>query len=80
MNDRTALRDRLQRLASAGFGDGDVRTIRAVPLKLDGKGKKGPPTILEVRGEAYMERSDFAALNASRVAASTPASAALSTA
>ncbi len=40
----------------------NVRTIRAVPLRLRGKGW---PDVLEVRGEIYWPRRDFAAFNAS---------------
>ncbi len=38
---------------------GNLRTIKAVPLKLRGK----TPKILEVRGEVYMQTADFEALN-----------------
>ncbi|MDH3714918.1 MAG: NAD-dependent DNA ligase LigA [Gammaproteobacteria bacterium] len=38
---------------------GNVRTIRNVPLRLQGK----PPALLEVRGEVYMTRKGFAAIN-----------------
>ena len=37
----------------------NVRTIKDVPLRLNGK----PPAILEVRGEIYMSHKEFAALN-----------------
>ncbi|HWL66709.1 MAG TPA: NAD-dependent DNA ligase LigA, partial [Actinomycetota bacterium] len=37
----------------------NVKTIRAVPLKLRGK----PPEIIEVRGEIYMRTDDFEKLN-----------------
>jgi len=37
----------------------NVRTIRTIPLRLRGT----PPPVLEVRGEIYMNRADFAALN-----------------
>lgn len=55
-------------LRAATRGDGttgedithNVRTIRAVPLKLAGD---KVPAILEVRGEIFMSRSGFAALN-----------------
>jgi DNA ligase (NAD+) len=40
----------------------NLRTIRGLPLRIDDAGD------LEVRGEAYMERADFAALNAARAA------------
>lgn len=39
----------------------NVRTIDAVPLKLRGT---RPPALLEIRGEVYMPRAGFAALNA----------------
>lgn len=39
----------------------NVRTIADLPQKLKGKGW---PEVLEVRGEVYMSRHDFAALNA----------------
>jgi len=42
----------------------NLRTIRAIPLRL----RDGSPDLLEVRGEVYMRRSDFEALNR-RVAA-----------
>ena len=53
---------------AATRGDGErgedvtanVRTIRAVPLKLHGQGW---PPLLEVRGEIYMPRSGFEAFN-----------------
>ena len=38
----------------------NIRTIPAVPLRLRGK----PPSLIEVRGEVYMRRDDFEALNA----------------
>jgi len=37
----------------------NVRTIHGVPLRLKG----GSPALLEVRGEIYMEKADFARLN-----------------
>ena len=37
----------------------NLRTIRDIPLRLNGK----PPKILEVRGEVYMTHKDFFALN-----------------
>ena len=45
----------------------NLRTIRSIPLVLRGKGKI-PPAI-EVRGEAFMEREEFNAMNARRAAA-----------
>ncbi|NND69401.1 MAG: NAD-dependent DNA ligase LigA [Halioglobus sp.] len=38
----------------------NVRTIRSIPLQLRGS---GCPAVLEVRGEVYMPRAGFAALN-----------------
>ena len=58
------------RLAVAATrGDGEVgedvtpnvRTIRAIPHRLRGG---HAPAVLEIRGEVYMTRRDFAALNA----------------
>ncbi len=58
-------------------GDGSVgedvthnlRTIRDVPQRL---ATDLPPEMLEVRGEVYMERQDFARLNQRRAAAGEP--------
>ena len=58
-------------------GDGSVgedvtanlRTIRDIPQRMGGA---GVPTALEVRGEVYMERAQFLALNAARAAAGEP--------
>jgi DNA ligase (NAD+) len=47
----------------------NVRTIRDVPQRLLAD---EPPPVLEVRGEVFMERADFAALNAAREAAGEP--------
>ena len=46
----------------------NVRTIRDIPQRLVGES----PPVLEVRGEVYMERQDFLALNERRVAAGEP--------
>ncbi len=40
----------------------NVRTIRSIPLKL----KSRSPSLLEVRGEVYMDKQDFAELNRQR--------------
>ena len=56
---------------AATRGDGEtgedvtqnIRTIRCIPLRLHA-GDQGPPAVLEVRGEVYLRRDDFEALNA----------------
>ena len=60
-------------LAGGTRGDGSVgeevtanlRTIRSIPLALRGPAKERPRRI-DVRGEAYMRKRDFAQLNAER--------------
>ncbi len=47
----------------------NVRTIRDIPQRLL---VDDPPPLLEVRGEVYMERADFEALNARRAQAGEP--------
>ncbi len=47
----------------------NLRTIHDIPQRLDGDTL---PSVLEVRGEVYMERADFIALNAAREAAGEP--------
>jgi DNA ligase (NAD+) len=42
----------------------NVRTIADIPQRLGGS----PPALLEVRGEVYMAKADFAALNAAQAA------------
>ncbi len=62
-------RDGLLELA-ATRGDGttgddvtqNIRTIRSIPLRLEGR----VPALLEVRGEVYLPKKKFAALNAER--------------
>jgi DNA ligase (NAD+) len=55
----------LVRAATRGDGETgedvthNVCTIRQIPLRLNGS----PPALLEIRGEIYMRRDDFAALN-----------------
>jgi DNA ligase (NAD+) len=43
----------------------NLRTVRSLPLRLMKKNKE-VPSLLEVRGEIYMARKDFARLNRSR--------------
>jgi DNA ligase (NAD+) len=60
-------------VAGGTRGDGNVgenvtanlRTIRSIPLTLRGSGRELPRHV-DVRGEAYMRKSDFARLNAER--------------
>jgi DNA ligase (NAD+) len=47
----------------------NLRTIHDIPQRLS---TKDPPDVLDVRGEVYMERADFLALNASREEAGEP--------
>ncbi|MFZ5647625.1 MAG: NAD-dependent DNA ligase LigA [Bacillota bacterium] len=62
-------------ITAATRGDGEngeditpnIKTIRSVPLKL-----KHPVKLLEVRGEAYMSKDAFAALNQSREESGEP--------
>lgn len=42
----------------------NIRTIRAIPLKLREAEHAGPPQILEVRGEVLIFRADFEQMNA----------------
>jgi len=44
----------------------NLRTVRSIPLELN---TSTPPTVLEVRGEAYMSRTDFERLNEQLTAA-----------
>lgn len=46
----------------------NVRTIRAIPLRLSGDA----PALIEVRGEVYFPRADFARVNEEREAAGAP--------
>jgi DNA ligase (NAD+) len=46
----------------------NVRTIANVPHRLSGN----PPPVVEVRGEVYMDKRDFTALNERRAAAGEP--------
>ncbi len=64
-------------VAAATRGDGttgenvtnNIRTIRAIPLRLR---DDAPPELVEIRGEVYMARDAFEALNAERIAAGEP--------
>jgi len=47
----------------------NMRTVRDLPLRLAGP---EVPEVIDVRGEVYMTRSDFAALNEAREAAGEP--------
>ena len=49
----------------------NLRTVRSHPLRLISSGAE-PPPLLEVRGEVYMARSDFAGLNRKRQAEGEP--------
>lgn len=52
----------------------NVKTIRAIPLRLfESEGGATLPAFLAVRGEVYMDRKDFAELNARREEAGEPA-------
>jgi DNA ligase (NAD+) len=44
----------------------NVRTVRSIPLQLNKIPNKNFPAILEVRGEIYMNRKDFDAINLRR--------------
>jgi len=44
----------------------NLRTIRAIPLRLGTEGDAPPPERLEVRGEVYMGKKEFLALNGER--------------
>ncbi|OIO04449.1 MAG: hypothetical protein AUJ52_15390 [Elusimicrobia bacterium CG1_02_63_36] len=47
----------------------NVRTIRAIPLRLSGK---RPPKRLEIRGEVYLEKAEFRRINEELKAAAKP--------
>jgi len=48
----------------------NLRTIKSIPLRLRGS---RPPTVVEVRGEAYLPLAEFQRLNDERTAAGLPA-------
>ena len=68
----------MKRAATRGDGErgedvtANVRTIRSVPLKLEGSTDLIPP-VIELRGEVFLPNSRFAALNAEREEAGLPA-------
>ncbi|MEE8045406.1 MAG: NAD-dependent DNA ligase LigA [Dehalococcoidia bacterium] len=68
----------MERAATRGDGErgedvtANVRTIRSVPLKLEGADGTIPP-VVELRGEVFLPNSRFAALNAEREEAGLPA-------
>jgi DNA ligase (NAD+) len=80
-----SLRYERGRFVSGGTrGDGSVgedvtpnlRTVKSIPRTLKGDAatlKGAAPATIEVRGEVYLSRSEFAAINAARVAADKPA-------
>jgi len=68
----------MERAATRGDGERgedvttNVRTIRSVPLKLEGPADEIPP-VVELRGEVFLPNSRFADLNAEREEAGLPA-------
>ena len=65
----TYIDGRLDHAATRGDGSvgedvtGNVRTIRSIPVRLRTVDDEKPPGRVEIRGEVYMARSDFARLN-----------------
>ena len=41
----------------------NIKTIPSVPLRLKARGQDKPPSLLDVRGEVYMEEGDFEKVN-----------------
>ena len=68
----------MERAATRGDGErgedvtANVRTIRSVPLKLEGADSTIPP-VVELRGEVFLPNSRFTELNAEREEAGLPA-------
>ena len=68
----------MERAATRGDGErgedvtANVRTIRSVPLKLEGNANDIPP-VMELRGEVFLPNSKFATLNEEREEAGLPA-------
>ena len=50
----------------------NLRTIRAIPLRIDAARRAKVPELVEVRGEVYLPLKDFAELNERRAAAGEP--------
>jgi DNA ligase (NAD+) len=50
----------------------NVRTVKAIPLRLKSEGWFGRATLLDVRGEIFMNRADFDELNRGRDEAGLP--------
>ncbi|MGE5580819.1 MAG: NAD-dependent DNA ligase LigA [Bacillota bacterium] len=50
----------------------NVRTVKAIPLQLRSLDLSGPPSFLEVRGEVYLPKAEFAKLNEERDALGLP--------
>ncbi len=46
----------------------NIKTIRSIPLILQTNGNRIPPSLLEVRGEIFMDRKGFQRLNEQRLA------------
>ena len=46
----------------------NLRTIRSIPLRIQGIGAKAAPPLLEVRGEVLMRKKEFAQLNQRQLA------------
>jgi len=51
----------------------NIRTIRALPLRLEMPNNGAPPATLEVRGEVFIHREAFRKFNRERLAAQLPA-------
>jgi DNA ligase (NAD+) len=68
----------LERAATRGGGTTgedvtfNIRTIRAIPLRLKVPPGSSPPESLEIRGEVYFPRAAFEKLNATRAEAGEP--------
>ena len=47
----------------------NLATVSAIPMQLALKGPDGPPELIEIRGEVFLNKADFLALNAAQGAA-----------